>query len=73
MLARVWKSWWMAGILLLAFGAAAAWRLDSRATARKDAETAKRINDDVNKSIGSAMGGIKLCPLSQPDCNSGQK
>jgi hypothetical protein len=67
-----WKS--KAGIALavaavLALGVVSAWRIQSRAENRDALQTQQRIERDVKQSINDATRGIKLCPLSNPDCN----
>jgi predicted negative regulator of RcsB-dependent stress response len=67
-----WKS--KAGIALtvaavLAFGVASAWRIQSRTEHRDALQTQQRIERDVKQSINDATRDIKLCPLSDPDCN----
>jgi hypothetical protein len=49
-------------------GAAAAWRMQTRAENRAAQETKSRIERDVKNSIGEATKNIKLCPLADPDC-----
>ncbi len=61
---------WVTGlVLLVAFGATAAWRLQTRSAARDGRATQERIQKDVQNSINKSMSGMKLCPLSDPDCN----
>jgi predicted RNase H-related nuclease YkuK (DUF458 family) len=55
--------------LLIALGGASAWRAQMRADQRNTKETNERIQRDVKSSIENATKGIKLCPLSDPDCN----
>ena len=55
--------------LLVALGVAGAWRIQSKADQRNARETQFRIERDVKNSIDNATKNIKLCPLSQPDCN----
>ena len=55
--------------LLVAIGVAGAWRIQSKADQRNARETQFRIEHDVKNSIDNATKNIKLCPLSQPDCN----
>lgn len=55
--------------LLIALGAASAWRSQMRADQRTAKETKERIERDVKSSIDNATKDIKLCPLSDPDCN----
>ncbi|MCW5681348.1 MAG: hypothetical protein KF794_04075 [Xanthobacteraceae bacterium] len=55
--------------LLVAIGVAGAWRIQSKADQRNARETQFRIERDVKNSIDNATKNIKLCPLSQPDCN----
>ena len=69
MIEKLKKSWWVAAILLVAVGAVAAWRIDSRRTARDAAATQERIRTEAQQSIGRAVQGIRMCPLSEPNCN----
>jgi hypothetical protein len=55
--------------LLIALGAASAWRAQMRSDQRNTKETNERIERDVKSSIENATRGIKLCPLTDPDCN----
>jgi|GEM_PF-1741452 len=55
--------------LLIALGAASAWRAKMRADNRDAQQTKQRIEQDVKSSIERATKGIKMCPLSDPDCN----
>ncbi len=55
--------------LLIALGAVSAWRIQTRADNRAAQETKQRIERDVKSSIDNATKNIKLCPLSDPDCN----
>jgi hypothetical protein len=54
--------------LVMLAGAAAAWRMQTRAENRAAQETKSRIERDVKNSIGEATKNIKLCPLTDPDC-----
>jgi hypothetical protein len=54
--------------LVMLAGAAAAWRMQTRAENRAAQETKSRIERDVKNSIGEATKNIKLCPLAEPDC-----
>jgi hypothetical protein len=54
--------------LVMLAGAAAAWRMQTRAENRAAQETKSRIERDVKNSIGEATKNIKLCPLADPDC-----
>lgn len=56
-------------ILLVALGAVGAWRIQSRLERQSAQETKQRIERDVKQSINDATKGIKLCPLSNPDCD----
>ncbi len=69
MIERLKQSWWVAAILLVAFGAAAAWRIESRRSARDEAATQERIRSEAQQSIGRAMQNVRMCPLSDPNCN----
>jgi hypothetical protein len=55
--------------LVMLAGAAAAWRMQTRAENRAAQETKSRIERDVKNSIENATKGVRLCPLSDPDCN----
>ena len=59
----------LAIVLVMLAGAAAAWRMQTRADNRATQETRQRIERDVKSSINNATKDIKLCPLSDPDCN----
>jgi predicted negative regulator of RcsB-dependent stress response len=59
----------LAVIVLLALGVVSAWRIQSRAEERSAQEMKQRIERDVKQSINDAAKGIKLCPLSNPDCD----
>jgi hypothetical protein len=56
--------------LLIALGGLSAWRSQMRADQRTAKETKERIERDVKSSISNATKDIKLCPLSNPDCNN---
>lgn len=56
--------------LLIALGAASAWRAKMRADNQHAQQTMQRIEQDVKKSIENATRGIRMCPLSDPDCNN---
>jgi hypothetical protein len=55
--------------LLITIGGLSAWRSQMRADNRAAQETKERIERDVKTSINNATKDIKLCPLSDPDCN----
>jgi type II secretory pathway pseudopilin PulG len=59
----------LAIVLVMLAAAAAAWRMQTRSDNRAAQETKSRIERDVKSSIENATKGIKLCPLSDPDCN----
>lgn len=59
----------LAILLVILAGAAVAWRVQTRADNRAAQETKARIERDLKNSIEDATRDIKLCPLSQPDCN----
>jgi hypothetical protein len=40
-----------------------------RAATRAEAETRERIGREAREGIGRAMEGVRLCPLSDPNCN----
>jgi hypothetical protein len=43
--------------------------ISGRFEARDARQTQQRIERDVKQSINDATRDIKLCPLSDPDCN----
>lgn len=55
--------------LLIALGAASAWRAKMRADNQHAQQTKQRIEQDVKKSIENATKSIRMCPLSDPDCD----
>ncbi len=69
MIERLKRSWWVAALVLVVFGAAVAWRVENRRVAREDQQRQERIRTDVQQSIGRAMEGVRMCPLSEPNCN----
>jgi sensor domain CHASE-containing protein len=58
----------VAGILIV-LGLVSAWRSQLRNDQRNTKETNERIEREVKSSIDSATKDIKLCPLSDLDCN----
>ena len=63
------KIGWVTGaVLLVALGATVAWRMTSRSVAREERATQERIQREVQDSISKAVKGVKMCPLSDPDC-----
>jgi hypothetical protein len=58
----------LAVALVMLAGAAAAWRMQTRADNRAAQETKSRIERDVKNSIGEATKNIKLCQLAESDC-----
>ena len=56
-------------MIVLAAAAFAAWRMESRSTAQQERATQERIQQGVKDSIGKSTSGVKMCPLSDPDCN----
>ncbi len=56
------------GLALLIAGGVAKRLLTPRA--ETDAQRQERISRDVRKSIDKSFEGFKLCPLSDPDCNT---
>ena len=45
------------------------WKRETRRAEAEDRARQERIAKDAKDSIGKAMGGLKMCPLSQPNCN----
>ena len=37
--------------------------------AENEAQRQERLRQDVRKDVDKAVSGIKLCPLSEPNCN----
>jgi len=62
--------WITALVLLVAIGATVAWRVQSRSAVRDEQATRERLQRDVQDSISKSMSGVKMCPLSDPDCNT---
>jgi hypothetical protein len=56
-------------IVVIAFGVVTAWAINARYEAREAKQTQQRIERDAKSSINNATKDIKLCPLSNPDCN----
>lgn len=55
--------------VVVAFALVSAWNINARYAAREAKQTQQRIERDVKSSINNATKDIKLCPLSDPDCN----
>jgi len=55
--------------VVVAFAVVSAWNINARYEAREAKQTQQRIERDVKSSINNATKDIKLCPLSDPDCN----
>ena len=67
------KARWLVGVVLLvAMAGAMAWRMQNRAAVRDERATQERIQRDVQNSINTSMSGLRMCPLSDPDCNKPQ-
>ena len=60
----------LAILLVILAGAAVGWRVQMRADNQHAQQTMQRIEQDVKKSIENATKGIRMCPLSDPDCNN---
>jgi hypothetical protein len=56
-------------VTVIVFGVVTAWAINARYEAREAKQTQQRIERDVKNSIDNATKDIKLCPLSNPDCN----
>jgi hypothetical protein len=56
-------------IVVTVFGVLTAWAIQARYEAREARQTQQRIERDVKSSINNATRDIRLCPLSNPDCN----
>jgi hypothetical protein len=69
MIEKLKKSWWVAAILVAAMGSLVAWRMESRRADREQAATQERIRTEAQQSIGRAMQNVRMCPLSEPNCN----
>jgi hypothetical protein len=69
MIEKLKKSWWVAAILVVAMGSLVAWRMESRRADREQAATQERIRTEAQQSIGRAMQNVRMCPLSEPNCN----
>ena len=64
------KAKWLVGVaLLVAMAGAAAWRMQASSASRNERATQERIQRDVQDAISKSLSGIKLCPLSDADCN----
>lgn len=61
---------WIVGIVLIVeMGVATTWRMQTRSEAQSERATQERIRKDVQDNINKSMSGVKMCPLSDPDCN----
>jgi hypothetical protein len=56
-------------MMVVAAAAAVAMRIEGRSTVQHERETKARIEKDAKQSIDKATDGLKLCPLSDPDCS----
>ena len=59
----------LTAIAVIVFGVLTAWAINARYEAREAKQTQQRIEREVKSSISNATKDIKLCPLSDPDCN----
>ena len=59
----------LTAVAVVASAMGAAWSINARYEARAAKQTQQRIERDVKASINNATKDIKLCPLSDPDCN----
>jgi hypothetical protein len=59
----------LTAIVVTVFGVLTGWAINARYQAREERQTQQRIERDVKSSINNATKDIKLCPLSDPDCN----
>lgn len=59
----------LTAVAVLASAVVAAWSINARYEAREAKQTQQRIEREVKSSINNATKDIKLCPLSDPDCN----
>jgi hypothetical protein len=59
----------LTAIVMTVFGVLTGWAINARYEAREARQTQQRIERDVKQSINDATRDIKLCPLSNPDCN----
>jgi hypothetical protein len=56
-------------LALVLFAAGAVLLRQDRAATRAETETRERIGREARDSIGRAIEGVRLCPLSDPNCN----
>jgi hypothetical protein len=59
----------LTAIIVTVFGVLTGWAIQARYEAREARQTQQRIEREVKQSINNATKNIKLCPLSDPDCN----
>ena len=59
----------LTAIVVTVFGVLSGWAINARYEAREAKQTQQRIERDVKSSISNATKDIRLCPLSDPDCN----
>ncbi len=59
----------LTAIIVTVFGVLTGWAIQARYEAREARQTQQRIEREVKQSINDATRNIKLCPLSDPDCN----
>jgi hypothetical protein len=59
----------LTAIIVTVFGVLTGWAIQARYEAREARQTQQRIEREVKQSIKDATKNIKLCPLSDPDCN----
>jgi len=59
----------LTAIVVTVFGVLSGWAINARYEAHEAKETQQRIERDVKSSINNATKDIRLCPLSDPDCN----
>lgn len=63
------RSLWFALAIFAAGMAVVVWLRQERAAAIAEEARRERIGSEARESIHRATEGIRLCPLSQPDCN----
>jgi hypothetical protein len=56
-------------IVMTVLGVLTGFLLSGRFESRQERQTQQRIEREVKTSIDKATKDIKLCPLSDPDCN----
>jgi hypothetical protein len=59
----------LTAIVMTVLGVFTGFLISGRFEARDARQTQQRIERDVKQSINDATRDIKLCPLSDPDCN----